>query len=250
MKVVMVTPMVDEDHSIFGFIPIWINSLAKRVERLQVVTLAYEPETHLEENVSVYPIRTDTNIVGKFISFNGIMCRLLRKDTDVIFCHMVSKPTVYSALYAKLFRIPVVWWRAHGTVTLTARAAHFLVNRAISSSEISFGMRSRKLTIVGHGIDTEKFKPDIKETTDKPIVLSAGRISPIKDYGTLIKAANILVNERGMKDLEFVIAGGTAGEPEGYFEKLKRKIEESKLTDYIKFAGPIPYTKIEPYYQR
>jgi len=39
MKVLMVTPRIDEEHDVFGFIVTWVNKLAEKVEKLYVISL-------------------------------------------------------------------------------------------------------------------------------------------------------------------------------------------------------------------
>jgi len=38
VKVLMITPLMDPSHPILGFIPSWVNALAKRVSKLYVAT--------------------------------------------------------------------------------------------------------------------------------------------------------------------------------------------------------------------
>lgn len=255
MRVLMVTPLVDEKHPVLGFIPTWINRLAQRVDKLNVVTRGYNEETHLPQNVSVYSVDNKARKLNRMLYFDSTMLRLLLKETDVMFCHMYPSLAVRAAPYGKLFRIPVVWWRTHGSVSLKARIVYFLANKIVTASKESFRIKSRgknKIIITGHGIDTDKFKsgvsPNIKK--DKINIVSIGRISPRKDYETLIKAMDILVNERGRKDLEFLIVGGfPMASQEEYFEVLKKMVKELKLKDYVEFSGPVPHAEVVKYYQ-
>ena len=77
-----------------------------------------------------------------------------------------------------------------------------------------------------------------------------GRISPIKDYETLVKTADILINEKGMKNIEFLIVGGVpAPSQEGYYQRLKGMISDLKIENYVRFVGSVPYSKVVDYYQ-
>lgn len=252
MKVLMVTPKVDEQDPILGFIPMWVSALAKRVEKLHVVTLGYSEETQLPRNVVVHSLARKSGTLSKMLYFNNTMLRLLRKETDVMFCHMYPGLAIKAVPYAKLLRVPVVWWRAHGSVSLTARVVHFLANKIVTSSKEGFRIKSDKIIITGQGIDTDTFKPapKRKRTGDKKAVLSVGRISPIKNYETFIRAADILINEKGMKNLEFLIVGGVpTASRQIYYEKLKKMVEELGLKDYLKFVGPVPHSEVVTYYQ-
>ncbi len=252
MKVLMVTPRVDEENSILGFIPTWINCLAKRVDKLDVITLAYNENSRLSENVTVYSLGKKSGKLSKLLYFNSSMLGLIREKPDVIFCHMYPNLAAIATPYGKLFRVPVVWWRTHGNVSLTTRFAHFLADKIATASKESFRTRSNKIIITGHGIDTDRFKPLAKSGRGekKKNILTAGRISPVKDYETFIRAAGILVNEKGMQDFEFLVVGGVPmASQEAYYERLKQMVGASGLEGHLKFVGPVPYTEVASYYQ-
>ena len=252
MKVLMVTPAVDEQDTLLGFIPTWINSLAQRLDEVQVITLGHNEETQLSENVTVYSLGKKSGKLRKFLYFNSIMLRIIRK-VDVIFCHMFPDFTLISAPYSKLFRKPIVTWYVHRHVSRRLKLAHFLASKMVTASEESLRIRSDKIIVTGHGIDTDMFEPAIRQKRDgdKIIILSVGRISPIKDYETLVKAADIMINQKGMKDLEFLIVGGVPiSSQRAYYEGLRRMVEEFQLKDHVKFVGFVPYRDIIKYYQQ
>ncbi|MFC1962404.1 glycosyltransferase family 4 protein [Chloroflexota bacterium] len=254
MKVLMVTPIVDERDSILGFIPSWINHLAQKVDKLNVVTLGYNENTHLLKNVTVHSLDKVAGKLGKILYFNNTMFRLLHEEADAMFCHMYPSLAIRAAPYAKLLGIPVVWWRTHGSVSLTARIVHFLADKVVTASKESFRIKSHKVIITGHGIDTDRFKPAENFTgknKNKTILLYVGRISPRKHIETLIKAAAILVNKQGMRDLVLVIVGGvpvTSQEP--LLEELKIMVNELELGNYVEFVGAVPYSNVVDYYQQ
>jgi glycosyltransferase involved in cell wall biosynthesis len=133
--------------------------------------------------------------------------------------------------------------------------AEKLVDKIFTASPESFRLKSKKIVITGHGIDTEKFqntkhKTQIKHKAQstKQKILTAGRIAPVKNYEILIEAAEIL-KTRGF-DFEVKIAGAPILEKdEIYFEKLKGIIKEKKLENIIIFVGSIPYRSIPEFYQ-
>lgn len=177
------------------------------------------------------------------------MLRLAPK-TDVIFCHMFPEFTIMAAPFAKLFGKPLIMWYTHGHVSLRLKLAHFLATKVTTASKGSFKIKSNKVVAIGHGIDTSKFKPSSNFRKRKKTILSVGRISPIKDYETFIKAANVLVNEKDLHDLDFIVVGGpaTASDRE-YYTKIKLLAKNFKLNDYIKFIESVPYSNIVNYYQ-
>lgn len=264
MKVLMITPQVDP-HARKGFIVTWIRKLAEKVDKLYIITPENNTKTPLPENIIVYGVyrlgeKWDRaskalrviRLLGREIYFNITMFRIIPK-VDVVFCHMHPEFTIRAAPYAKLFRKPIVTWYAHGHVSRRLRIAHFLATKMVTSSKEGLRIKSDKIVITGQGIDTDRFKPmeNLAGKKNKITILSVGRISPIKDYETLIKAADILVNGKGMKDLEFVIVGGVPmASQEEYYERLKKMVKELELEDYVKFVGAVPYSDVVSYYQR
>jgi glycosyltransferase involved in cell wall biosynthesis len=245
----MVTPKVDVKDAIFGFIPTWINKIAKKVEYIYVITIGYNESTPLRKNVEVYSLGDRLSTLSKLMRFNRIAIRLVR-NVDVIFCHMMPIFTIISAPYAKIFRTPLVTWYAHGHVGMEMKIVHSLADRIVTSSEMGFRIKSKKVVVTGQGIDTTKFKPK-QVSVPKKIVFSAGRISPVKDYETLIKAVDIIVNDRKINNIEVIIAGGLpAGTRDHYLGELKGMVGRLGLENKVKFVGRIPHSEIEEYYQR
>ena len=253
MNVLMLTPeVVPESQQ--GFIVTWINRLASKVDALYVVTLDdYNRETVLPQNVTVYHLGDRKTKLTKYLYFSRIMFNLLRKRAvDVVFCHMYVVFTFMVAPWVKPLRIPIVQWYAHGRVDFKLRLAHLIADKIVTSSKEGFRIKSNKVIITGQGIDTDMFKPAERRerSRDKHVILSVGRLSPVKDYETLIKAADILVNKKGMDNLEFIIAGGVPiPSQQAYYEKIVKLAQELGLTARLKFVGIIPHTEIVSYYQ-
>ncbi|MCK4792253.1 MAG: glycosyltransferase family 4 protein [Desulfobacteraceae bacterium] len=252
MKVLILTPEVAAKAR-QGFIVSWINTLASKVEVLHVVTLDYDGETALPENVTVYNLGKRKTKLTKYLYFSRIIFNLLRKKAvDVIFCHMYVVFIFMVSPWVKPLRIPIVQWYAHGRVDLKLRIAHLIADTVVTPSRESFRIESNKVTITGHGIDTDIFRPAEQKgrRSKKRVVLSVGRISPVKDYETLIRAADILVNKKGMGNLEFIIAGGVPiPSQQKYYEKIVKLAQELGLANQVKFVGLIPHTEVVSYYQ-
>jgi len=253
LRVLMITQKVDLDDDVLGFTHTWVNKLAERVAQLYVLALSvgrYE----LRENVTLYSMGKERGAgrLRRFVNFTCVVAPLLlRRRVDVVFVHMVPLYAILAAPWARLAGVPMVMWYAHGHVSYTLKIAHWLVERVVSSTPEGFRLPSEKLVIVGQGIDTEIFKPAEGSRPSRPFtVLSVGRISPVKDYETLIEAADILVNQRGRRDLRFVVVGD-AGTPEQrtYQDGLLTQLQKRGLSKYIQFAGSVPYDQIQQYYQ-
>ena len=224
-------------------------------EKIYVIALE-KRLADLPENIEVYSLGKENGNNGmmRFVKFNRYLAKtVLHKKVDIIFTHMCPEYALLAFPYAKIMGVPVVMWYSHGNVDIRLRLAHLLVDRVVASSRHGFRLQSNKLTIVGQGIDVEQFKPKASipaHPDGKKTVLSAGRISPVKDYKTLIESVGILINRKRIKGLEFKIAGGAPlRQEDAYLSSLKDMVGKYRLEDHVHFTGPIPHSRIEGYYQ-
>ena len=254
LRVLMITQKVDLDDDVLGFTHTWVNKLAERVAHLHVLALSVGRH-ELRENVTLYSMGKERGAgrLRRSVNFTRVVAPMvLRRQVDVVFVHMVPLYAILAAPWAKLADVPVVMWYTHKHVGLSLRVAHALVDKVVTASKESFRLPSDKVIVTGHGIDTELFKPAEGPRPQRPFtVLSVGRISPVKDYETLIEAADILVNRRGRRDLRFVVVGD-AGTPEqaAYRERLLAEVQRRGLADYFEFVGAVPHYRVVQYYQQ
>ena len=253
LRVLMITQKVDLDDDILGFTHTWVNKLAERVERLYVLALAVGRHSP-RDNVELFSMGKErgNSRLERLVNFNRVVARLvLTRKVDLVFIHMCPRYAILAAPYAKLMRVPMVMWFTHRSVNNELRMAHWLMDKVVTASKESFRLKSDKVVIPGHGIDTDTFKPlDVRREGNTKVILSVGRISPIKDYETLIKAADILIKERGFRTLKFLIVGGIGTESQkSYFEMLQRMVADPGLGEHIEFTGPVPHRDIVAYYQ-
>jgi colanic acid/amylovoran biosynthesis glycosyltransferase len=104
-------------------------------------------------------------------------------------------------------------------------------------------------------VNTIRFNPDIdigdiKEKyglTDKITVLFASTFIRLKGVEYLVKAANIVINEFGYKNVMILLVGDLSVEKE-YVEFMRRVIEEYKLEKNVKIAGFIPWEDVKRLY--
>src|SRR3989344_804820 len=208
MKLLIVTQKVDENDDVLGFFIGWIREFAKRFEKVTVICLK-AGQYHLPSNVKVLSLGKERGL-GK-ISY---------------------------------------LWYAHGHVTPMLRIVDRLADIAFASTKEGYRLNSAKLKIVGQGIDTELFKPRMsnKGSGDELLIVSAGRITPSKDYETLIKATEVLKKDNA--NFQIAIAGQPATEKDFlYFEELKQMIKEKKMESTFWFIGPIANKNLPPFLQ-
>lgn len=76
-------------------------------------------------------------------------------------------------------------------------------------------------------------------------ILSIGRISRVKDYETLIKAVEILVNDKGIKNIKCDIYGDPALQEDfAYLQSLREFVKTAGLEDVVEFKGGVSYDEV------
>lgn len=107
---------------------------------------------------------------------------------------------------------------------------------AISKWEIPYllklGAKMEKIIYIPNGVPEEFFKNRVQEKSDKKKILFFGRVSPIKDLETLIRAMSLLKNN----DIKLDIIGTYE---EGYKKELINLIAKMNLGNKINFLPPV-----------
>jgi len=252
MKLLMITRKVDEkDSSPAGFTYNWVKKIGEKLEKLYVITWQKSYRGNLPENIEIISLSHN-----KFFKVFVLQFKLLKilPKVNGVFCHQNPEYTILSALISKIFGKRITSWYTHGSINWKRHLLERLTNKIITVSDKSFRkpIFPKKVKIVGHGIDIDYFMPDKqdKEINDKFKIISIGRISPTKDYETLIEAIGILIKEKNIKNLEVKIIGGPVLKKEQkYFDDLKNIIKYKDLEKYIRLLGPVSYNQILSYYQ-
>ena len=249
MKLLILTQAVDENNPILGFFLDWIKEFAKHCESVIVICL-FKGKHNLPANVRVLSLGKEDGVsrIKYLIRFYKYIWQ--EKDNyEAVFVHMNQIYVILGGLLWKLWRKKIGFWYAHGHVPFTLRIAEKIADNIFASTSSGFRIKSKKLNIVGQGIDTEKFLPDTnKKPNDKFKIISIGRISPTKDYETLINAIELIKKE--VENIEVKIIG-EPGTPEQkiYLENLKRIIQEKKLEKTIYLVGAVANRNIISFLQ-
>lgn len=249
-KLLIITQKVDENDQLLGFFIDWIKFFSGHFQKVLVVCL--EKGRHdLPGNVKIVSLGKGRSLPKYIQLFN--FYRLIwryRNDYDAVFVHMNP---IWMALGGRLWRYwgkrTAFWYTSKG-VTNKLRQAERWSNIIFTASRESFRLPSRKVIITGHGIDTDFFKPTINRQPSTGLkILSVGRIAPVKNYETLIDAAQILA-DRGLKFSVTLIGEPALPEDIAYAQKLKDRINRLDLGQYFKFLGKINYARLPEYYQQ
>ena len=250
MRLLIITQKVNENDDVLGFFIGWIREFAKHFEKVIIVCLK-AGEYHLPSNVKVLSLGKERGL-GKISYLFNFYKYVIgeRKNYDAAFVHMNPKYVLLGWPIWKILGKTISLWYAHGHVTPMLRIVDRLADIAFASTKEGYRLNSAKLKIVGQGIDTELFKPRMsnKGPGDELLIVSAGRITPSKDYETLIKATEVLKKDNA--NFQIAIAGQPATEKDFlYFEELKQMIKEKKMESTFWFIGPIANKNLPPFLQ-
>ena len=250
MKLLIITQKVDVNDDVLGFFIEWIRKLASKVEQVIVICL-FKGKYDLPDNVKVFSLGKEEGASKlKYLKHFYEYIWKLKNDYDSVFVHMNPKYVVLGAPFWKMWEKKIVLWYAHGYTPPALKIADKLTDIAVASTPEGYRIPgTKKLKVIGQGIDTERFKPiqDPRSKIQDPFkVVSVGRITPSKDYETLIKAAEILKDSGAKFKVEIAGQPATGSDIE-YMEKLKKALENKKMTDVFKFIGPIANKDLPPF---
>jgi glycosyltransferase involved in cell wall biosynthesis len=248
LRLLLFNLATDADATGQGFTSDWINALAPYCDSIDVLTMR-AGRLALADNVRVFSLGKEKGYseIRRGIAFYRILGRLLRDNRyDACFAHMQPLFAILSAPLLLPRRIPITLWYTHKAVTLRLRLAEKLVQHIVTASPESFRLPSRKVRVVGHGIDTGCFVP-AQSSPAKFTVLSVSRLRPAKSLETMIAAAALLHHE-GF-DFRLRIVGEAYAEDRSYAESLKAQVERLGLNSVVEFAGAVPHHAIVSEYQ-
>jgi glycosyltransferase involved in cell wall biosynthesis len=126
---------------------------------------------------------------------------------------------------------------------LSSFADLIIVNSHVGKADcVNQGYSPNKMVVISNGIDTERFQPDSEAgakvrsewgISENTILIGlVGRLSPMKDHPTFLKAATLLSKER--EDVRFVCVG--VGE-ENYAKELYQLTDDLGIAEKIIWAG-------------
>lgn len=245
MKLLIVTQKLDKNDENLGAFYFWFERLAQYCERM--VIIAGTVGTHdLPSHVEVFSLGKESG--------RGYLGRLWRywslfshhyAHVDVVFFHMIPEFVLAAAPFLLALKRRRFLWYAHGTVTWRLAWAERLVDFVLSSSPAGFRLPSKKVIFTGQAVNTEVFCPAVHKRVSPVLsMVTIGRIAPVKNYETIIRACHILKNSWGREFLLSCIGGPILPRDHAYLKTLEHLVGELGLADYVHFYGPRPFGEI------
>jgi glycosyltransferase involved in cell wall biosynthesis len=245
-KILVITQKVDDGDDLLGFFTSWLAGLAGRFDRIDVIALG-TGSFSLPDNVHVHSLGKERG-VSKLVQLATMLKLLWRYSSgrSSIFAHMSPIFAVIAWPFAKVRGCRLVLWYLHRSNTLKLRIAEKLVDVIVTADAASLRLKSKRIISLGHGIDTARFRVarDWTVLDRRPLrILSVGRLSPIKDFRTLIRESALLRDSD--TDIEVRIVGRAIMPGDhAYEQELKEAVARSGVGDIVHFAGFVPHSSI------
>ncbi|HEY6187364.1 MAG TPA: glycosyltransferase [Pyrinomonadaceae bacterium] len=236
-------------------------------ERFSVTVLHFYPGGRLEDELKasgVPVISLDKSGRWDVLRFSRKLVRQLRRIRPDVMHSFLVEPNLLTVFLKPLFPgARIVWgvrasrvhfehydWFARLNFRLQCFFSRF-ADLIIFNSErgrafhLAEGFPADRSLVIYNGIDTNRFKPDgeagrelrarLGVGADTPLVGHVGRLDPMKDHPTLLRAAALVCRERG--DVHFLCVG--SGDDEDYSGGLRRLATELGISDKVIWAGAL-----------
>lgn len=237
MKLLIVTQKVDVRDDVLGFFHSWIAEFSKRCEHVTVICLR-KGDHHLPQNVTVLSLgKEHAPSRLRYLTRFYVFIWQERNNYDAVFVHMNSVFVVLGGLLWRLWGKKIGLWYIHPKVGTYVRMAHFFARYIFTASEGSFPFVSPKVLVVGHGIDTDRFKPMSSIVKENNSILYVGRISPIKHLEVLVGAVKAL-HQRHVPFILNIIGGPDVRYGE-YYERIKTELKDLEDEGVVRYHGKI-----------
>jgi len=250
-RLLIITQKVDREDDLLGFFVKWLDEFSKHFDRVDVITLMAGSYS-LPSNVFIHSLGKEKNTlkITRFFRFYKFIFSLTPGSIGV-FSHMSPIFSVAAWPATLLFGKKNILWYLHKSITKRLKLAYQLSNQIVTADKNSLKINDSKNKIieVGHGIDLDYFKSNKNWVEKEKLnILSVGRISPIKDFETLIKAVKILNDKDINLSVKIVGKPVMPGDKE-YLYKINKLSMDLGVDKYVDFVGSVSYSNIKQYYE-
>jgi glycosyltransferase involved in cell wall biosynthesis len=184
---------------------------------------------------------------------------IIARRSDIIHAHW-SLSGLAGTIAGKLLHKPVVVMLHHGRASMrrdfaikfVAKTANcILCNSQYTLSKLLQREKPKSAKVVSPGVDVERFHPQVdkkpffsrerKIPSNRPLVLSLGRLIEWKGFQYLIDAMGMIESD----PLPYLLIGGRGP----LRNKLERQVRQKNLEDRIRIVDHIPFEFIHHYYR-
>lgn len=127
---------------------------------------------------------------------------------------------------------------------------HIVASTNIEKEEIKkvFDIESNKISVIFPGVNQDIFRPPRLSTERLPIIISAGRMTKIKDFPFLLRVFKRVVDfNSDIESLLLIIVGGNKKERDRL--GLKEMVRELSIENFVSFVDGVPQEILAKYFQ-
>jgi glycosyltransferase involved in cell wall biosynthesis len=233
-RLVFVTQRIDPGHPVLGSTLVKVRALAERVDELVVLAAVVVPGS-LPRNCRARTFAAPTQAL-RGARFVAALARELVPRPLAVLAHMSP---IYARLAAPLARplgVPVLLWYTQWRTNPLLERTERVVDAVLTADAHSFPFASEKVRVIGHGIDVDEFECSEPSGRSRLQLLALGRYSPVKGYGTLVRAA-------ATAELELAIHGSLET-PADVEERAALERLVTELGAPVRVGGPVPRTEV------
>ncbi len=243
LRLLICTQTLDKVDPNLGFFHRWVEEFAKHCQ--SVVVICLKEGTHsLPANVRVYSLgkeRGTPRLMRWWRALRYIV--VLRNGYDAVFVHMNPEYLLLGGLLWRAWGKKAGLWYTHKKVNLKLRVAVMFANVVWTASAESFRLKSKKLRVMGHGIDISIFAAGDKSPVSELRIVTAGRITPAKHLLEMLAAMDVLY-ARGMQFRFTIIGAPGAPADRAYEEALVDAIARKQYRTSVRLLGPVAYEQL------
>jgi glycosyltransferase involved in cell wall biosynthesis len=252
MRLLLINYELDENSGVLAWQADVVRALAKRCQYILILTQK-QGVFSAPPNVDVLPVPVrpfgiPQRFGGRWL-MNWEVARLCRlHKIQACFVHMAADWVFILAPVLKAMRIPILMWYAHGTVTARLKFAHTMTERVVTSTPDGFRLPSKKLTVIGQGVNTALFDIPVPDDRRNQI-LYIGRVSPRKRVDLLVDVMAAIREKEAQPSLMLQIIGPVlTKDDERYLDSIHDQIDRLGLQERVIIAGFVPQNAIPGYY--
>jgi glycosyltransferase involved in cell wall biosynthesis len=243
-NILIITQKVNEKDDVLGFFVTWLREFSIYYEKITVLCLEKGDFSNKPKNIKVISLGKDKGFSKPRIIFNFYKnyFKYVNKH-DYFFVHMNQIWSILSFPINFILNKKNFLWYAHRSTPLDLKIALKCVDKVFTPTKESFNLKTKKLNVLQHGIQSENFFSKIKKVNyDRPInIVMTGRISEIKDQLTLLKASEILKENKVNHKIN-IVGAAMVEEDKKYEIYLKKYAKKNNL--HINFTGRIPNNEV------
>ena len=234
---------LDIHQPIFATSGNWIGELAKRHEKITIIT-GHLGEFERPTNAAVHSIKWIEGQNFRNIFKTAVIgLKVIKKNRfSAAFTHMALMQALILSPLLKVHKIRHVIWYAHASNPISLRVAKIFASEFVTSTPGSFPLKSAKVTPIGQGIDPSKFT---RKTLNYPIknLIHVGRFEKSKNIDLIIETV-AKARQQGFP-LTFTQVGNASSKSVSDYEfQCKKKFSSYIQEGWLNFEPTLSHDKI------